>query len=196
MRVQCTQCIDSAPRGLFRFRSAVASSRFVLKGHKRHRFATGVISHKRSGRPAGEIVAFARCTLDDDDDDDDDDLVVLGERVVKHIRPVGIVHVMFDVCCNGRAPGVQSLMIQVAKKASVLKRRKSRNRMDGQQQQQQQSALPPVTISGGISAGAGTGQNDNQRLENEGDVVFYMEEPKAGTPNRARRDNRWVIEFL
>ncbi|CAL1689126.1 unnamed protein product [Lasius platythorax] len=85
-----------------------------------------------------------------------------------------------------------SLMIQVAKKASVLKRRKSRNRMDGQQQQQQQQqpALPPVTISGGISAGAGTGQNDNQRLENEGDVVFYMEEPKAGTPNRARRDNR------
>ncbi|KMQ97970.1 potassium voltage-gated channel subfamily kqt member 1 [Lasius niger] len=109
-----------------------------------------------------------------------------------NIRPVGIVHVVFDVCCNGRAPGVQSLMIQVAKKASVLKRRKSRNRMDGQQQQQQQQqpALPPVTISGGISAGAGTGQNDNQRLENEGDVVFYMEEPKAGTPNRARRDNR------
>jgi len=100
------------------------------------------------------------------------------------------VHAVFDVCCNGRAPGVQSLMIQVAKKASVLKRRKSRNRMDVQQQQQQQPALPPVTISGGISAGAGTGQNDNQRLENEGDVVFYMEEPKVGTPNRARRDNR------
>ncbi|XP_012225764.1 potassium voltage-gated channel subfamily KQT member 1 isoform X4 [Linepithema humile] len=79
----------------------------------------------------------------------------------------------------------KSLMIQVAKKASVLKRRKSRNRMDVQQQ----PTLPP-TISGGISAGAGTGQNDNQRLENEGDVVFYMEEPKAGTPNRARRDNR------
>ncbi|XP_011051112.1 PREDICTED: potassium voltage-gated channel subfamily KQT member 1 isoform X1 [Acromyrmex echinatior] len=82
----------------------------------------------------------------------------------------------------------KSLMIQVAKKANVLKRRKSRNRMDVQQQQQ--PALPPVTISGGISAGAGTGQNDNQRLENEGDVVFYMEEPKVGTPNRARRDNR------
>ncbi|XP_018395849.1 PREDICTED: potassium voltage-gated channel subfamily KQT member 1 [Cyphomyrmex costatus] len=81
-----------------------------------------------------------------------------------------------------------SLMIQVAKKANVLKRRKSRNRMEVQQQQQ--PTLPPVTISGGISAGAGTGQNDNQRLENEGDVVFYMEEPKVGTPNRARRDNR------
>ncbi|XP_046815525.1 potassium voltage-gated channel subfamily KQT member 1 isoform X1 [Vespa crabro] len=84
-----------------------------------------------------------------------------------------------------------SLMIQVAKKASVLKRRKSRNRMDVQQQQQQ--SLPPVTISGSISAsggGAAASQTDNQRLENEGDVVFYMEEPKAGTPNRARRDNR------
>ncbi|XP_048262884.1 potassium voltage-gated channel subfamily KQT member 1 isoform X4 [Bombus terrestris] len=83
-----------------------------------------------------------------------------------------------------------SLMIQVAKKASVLKRRKSRNRMDVQQQQQ----LPPVTISGGVSSGGATGdtggQNDNQRMENEGDVIFYMEEPKAGTPNRARRDNR------
>ncbi|KAG7204879.1 hypothetical protein KM043_005278 [Ampulex compressa] len=99
---------------------------------------------------------------------------------------VGIVHVVFDVYCNGRAPGVQSLMIQVAKKASVLKRRKSRNRMDVQQQQQ---SLPPVTISAGISSGDAA-QNDNQRMENEGDVVFYMEEPKAGTPNRARRDNR------
>ncbi|XP_015431036.1 PREDICTED: potassium voltage-gated channel subfamily KQT member 1 [Dufourea novaeangliae] len=89
----------------------------------------------------------------------------------------------------------KSLMIQVAKKASVLKRRKSRNRMDmqQQQQQQQQQSLPPVTISGGVSSSA-TGdpssQNDNQRMENEGDVIFYMEEPKAGTPNRARRDNR------
>ncbi|KAK1124408.1 hypothetical protein K0M31_006768 [Melipona bicolor] len=105
---------------------------------------------------------------------------------------VGIVHVVFDVCCNGRAPGVQSLMIQVAKKASVLKRRKSRNRMDVQQQQQQ--SLPPVTISGGMSSGSTTGdigpQNENQRMENESDVIFYMEEPKASTPNRARRDNR------
>ncbi|XP_076249487.1 potassium voltage-gated channel subfamily KQT member 1-like [Calliopsis andreniformis] len=78
----------------------------------------------------------------------------------------------------------------VAKKASVLKRRKSRNRMDVQQQQQ---SLPPVTISGGVSsaaAGDAGGQHESQRMENEGDVIFYMEEPKAGTPNRARRDNR------
>ncbi|XP_054004363.1 potassium voltage-gated channel subfamily KQT member 1 isoform X2 [Hylaeus anthracinus] len=84
----------------------------------------------------------------------------------------------------------------VAKKASVLKRRKSRNRMDVQQQQQ---SLPPVTISGGVSSGAAGdagGQNDNQRMENEGDVIFYMEEPKAGTPNRARRDNRVSVFTL
>ncbi|XP_026674454.1 potassium voltage-gated channel subfamily KQT member 1-like isoform X2 [Ceratina calcarata] len=79
----------------------------------------------------------------------------------------------------------------VAKKASVLKRRKSRNRMDVQQQQQQQQSQPPVTISGGISSGGDAGgQNENQRMDNQGDIIFYMEEPKAGTPNRVRRDNR------
>ncbi|XP_043268980.1 potassium voltage-gated channel subfamily KQT member 1-like isoform X4 [Venturia canescens] len=79
-----------------------------------------------------------------------------------------------------------SLMIQVAKKANVLKRRKSRNRME--MQQSQQPALPPVTVSGGTNAAGPT--TDTSRIENDGDVVFYMEEPKAGTPNRARRDNR------
>lgn len=57
--------------------------------------------------------------------------------------------------------------MQVAKKASVLKRRKSKNRME-----------PPSSVQS-------QGNNGNaDRLENEGDVVFYMEEPKAGTPNR------------
>ncbi|XP_025602451.2 potassium voltage-gated channel subfamily KQT member 1-like isoform X3 [Athalia rosae] len=78
-----------------------------------------------------------------------------------------------------------SLMIQVAKKASVLKRRKSRNRMEVQQSSQN---LPqPLPMSGCSTTG---GNNDVQRRDSEGDVVFYMEEPKAGTPNRARRDNR------
>ncbi|CAD6228462.1 GSCOCG00012044001-RA-CDS, partial [Cotesia congregata] len=81
-----------------------------------------------------------------------------------------------------------SLMIQVAKKASVLKRRKSRNRME--MQGSQTSGLPSImTPSSGPGTGTGT-QTDSQRIDNEGDVVFYMEEPKAGTPNRARRDNR------
>lgn len=54
------------------------------------------------------------------------------------------------------------------------------------QQQQQQQPLPPVTISGGMSSSRTTGdigpQNENQRMENESDVIFYMEEPKANTP--------------
>lgn len=53
----------------------------------------------------------------------------------------------------------QSLILQVAKKASVLKRRKSRNRMD-----------PPGTPQGDVPP----------RCDSEADVVFYMEEPKAG----------------
>lgn len=76
-------------------------------------------------------------------------------------------------------------MIQVAKKASVLKRRKSRNRMDVQQPSQNQPQPPPQ-----MSGCSTTTANDVQRRDSEGDVVFYMEEPKAGTPNRARRDNR------
>lgn len=54
----------------------------------------------------------------------------------------------------------QSLLLQVAKRASVLKRRKSRNKMDPQSQPQ------------------------DRTQDSEGDVVFYMEEPRATTPNR------------
>lgn len=79
-------------------------------------------------------------------------------------------------------------MIQVAKKASVLKRRKSRNRMEvdqqGQQQGQQQD---PASGGGGGGDNSGT---DTSRLDNDGDIIFYMEEPKACTPNRVRRENR------
>lgn len=57
--------------------------------------------------------------------------------------------------------------------------------MDTQGQQQQTQGVPPVTVSGGAD-----GQTDSQRNDNDGDVIFYMEEPKAGTPHRARRDNR------
>lgn len=52
-------------------------------------------------------------------------------------------------------------MLQVAKKASVLKRRKSRNKMEPPQ------PPPPST-------------DCYNRRESEGDVVFYIEEPKAG----------------
>lgn len=56
----------------------------------------------------------------------------------------------------------QSLIIQVAKKASVLKRRKSKNRME-------------------VPSNALEGSSNSNRRESEGDVVFYIEEPKAGT---------------
>ncbi|XP_039279397.1 potassium voltage-gated channel subfamily KQT member 1 isoform X2 [Nilaparvata lugens] len=82
----------------------------------------------------------------------------------------------------------KSLMLQVAKKASVLKRRKSRNKME-----------PPSTTQSTItSVGGGPDFNNPNanalapaaanRRESEGDVVFYIEEPKAGTPNRVRRE--------
>ena len=61
--------------------------------------------------------------------------------------------------------------MQVAKKASVLKRRKSKNKMD-----------PPSSVQN--QNNGNQNQNNENKLENEGDVVFYMEEPKAGTPNR------------
>lgn len=53
-------------------------------------------------------------------------------------------------------------MLQVAKKASVLKRRKSRNKMEPPQPP---PPPPPECFN---------------RRESEGDVVFYIEEPKAG----------------
>ena len=66
-------------------------------------------------------------------------------------------------------------MVQVAKRgASVLKRRKSRNRMEH-----------PASSSGAAAAGAQaypTNSNDGPppRSESDGDVVFYSEEPRAG----------------
>ncbi|XP_077285922.1 potassium voltage-gated channel subfamily KQT member 1-like [Arctopsyche grandis] len=67
-------------------------------------------------------------------------------------------------------PLSRSLILQVAKKASVLKRRKSRNKME--------------TSSAGNDKPLPTADG---RRESEGDVVFYVDEPKAGTPNRVRR---------
>ncbi|XP_063224773.1 potassium voltage-gated channel subfamily KQT member 1 [Bacillus rossius redtenbacheri] len=72
---------------------------------------------------------------------------------------------------SSSTPLGKSLMIQVAKKASVLKRRKSKNRME-------------------VPSNALEGSGNSNRRESEGDVVFYIEEPKAGTPNRVRREGR------
>lgn len=55
----------------------------------------------------------------------------------------------------------QSLVLQVAKKASVLKRRKSKNRME-----------PPGTPQGDAPTPS--------PCDTSSDVVYYIEEPKAG----------------
>ncbi|KAL0268926.1 UNVERIFIED_CONTAM: hypothetical protein PYX00_010704 [Menopon gallinae] len=74
---------------------------------------------------------------------------------------------------NSNTPLGKSLIMQVAKKASVLKRRKSKNRMDAPNSFQNQST-----------------NGNSERMESDADVVFYVEEPKACTPNRVRREGR------
>lgn len=95
-------------------------------------------------------------------------------------------------------------MVQVAKRgASVLKRRKSRNRMETPSGIAAANATAAsgsggpssVTASGGITASTSTGlqyqQSTNDahasgsghaamRSESDGDVVFYVEDPRGG----------------
>ncbi|RZF34271.1 hypothetical protein LSTR_LSTR010245 [Laodelphax striatellus] len=80
----------------------------------------------------------------------------------------------------------KSLMLQVAKKASVLKRRKSRNKMEPPSTTQ--STITSVGGGASLNALAPSAAANANRRESEGDVVFYIEEPKAGTPNRVRRE--------
>ncbi|XP_053670681.1 potassium voltage-gated channel subfamily KQT member 4-like [Anopheles nili] len=139
-----------------------------------------------------------------------------------------------------------TLMVQVARRgASVLKRRKSRNRMEAPQMKPPLSAGPgsgvgpsaggggstttttaptsalpsasggasgaagatlaqaegsalgtPATAGGGGASGTGGPSAELTKSESDGDVVFYMEEPRsAGTPLRTRRNdpNRGVF---
>lgn len=77
---------------------------------------------------------------------------------------------MLDVqcCCSYKTLG-QTLMVQVAKRgASVLKRRKSRNRME--------------TSPSLLASNTATSSNNDgpPRSESDGDVVFYTEEPRSG----------------
>lgn len=70
-------------------------------------------------------------------------------------------------------------MVQVAKRgASVLKRRKSRNRMDSSSTNNNNN-----NNSGNQTTSNNDGQSTSQmptRSESDGDVVFYTEEPRAG----------------
>ncbi|KAI5715004.1 hypothetical protein M8J77_008899 [Diaphorina citri] len=47
-----------------------------------------------------------------------------------------------------------------------------------------------MSQQGAASTTTGADCNNAQRRDSEGDVVFYIEEPKAGTPNRVRREGR------
>ena len=68
----------------------------------------------------------------------------------------------------------QTLMVQVAKRgASVLKRRKSRNRMDS-------SSTNNNNNNTGPDGQATAAQAPTRSESADGDVVFYTEEPRAG----------------
>ena len=67
-------------------------------------------------------------------------------------------------------------MLQVAKKASVLKRRKSKNKMDP----------PSANTPSGVDC-------NNTRRDSEGDVVFYIEEPRAGTCSGIQSTHRRFV---
>lgn len=74
----------------------------------------------------------------------------------------------------------QTLMVQVAKRgASVLKRRKSRNRMESTSNTSNNNNN---SSSGGANNNEGqSGSQPPARSEStDGDVVFYTEEPRSG----------------
>lgn len=103
---------------------------------------------------------------------------------------------MFNVIVLLKTLG-QTLMVQVAKRgASVLKRRKSRNRMEPPSSiaaanaaastaagnASTSTALVSLQQSSQNSEGqaTGSGHPPPPRSESDGDVVFYVEEPRAG----------------
>lgn len=79
-------------------------------------------------------------------------------------------------------------MRQVAKRASVLKRRKSKNKMESSSSTPTDFANTATTTTTTESTSATMtatttttidGSNDARR-DSEGDLIFYIEEPKAG----------------
>nr|WOE90268.1 potassium voltage-gated channel protein KCNQ1 [Scolopendra mutilans]WOE90272.1 potassium voltage-gated channel protein KCNQ1 [Scolopendra mutilans] len=77
------------------------------------------------------------------------------------------IHLKQDTSCQNN--NFSTPLARVAKKASVLRRRKSKSK---------------------IELGNNNVEVNSSRRESEGDVVFYTEEPKAATPNRMRREGR------
>lgn len=86
-----------------------------------------------------------------------------------------VLKIRLDSRCSVQCIGVksawvgQSLILQVAKKASVLKRRKSRNRMD----------VPPSTPLQ-METGSTAIVASQSKCDSDNEVVCYSEEPKAG----------------
>ncbi|KAE9532918.1 hypothetical protein AGLY_009346 [Aphis glycines] len=103
-----------------------------------------------------------------------------------------------DKCFNSQAtwdiyikePGHQkdnsslskSLIMQVAKRASVLKRKRSKSKMD-----------TPGTTNNNRDCPQAQTLPPPPRRDSDGEVVFYIEEPKATTPNRVRREARGYV---
>lgn len=87
-----------------------------------------------------------------------------------------------DSRCSVRCIGVksawvgQSLILQVAKKASVLKRRKSRNRMDVPTNVPQMLEPATTTTTTMVATSTQSGKYDS-----DNEVICYSEEPKGGT---------------
>ncbi|CAL4114133.1 unnamed protein product, partial [Meganyctiphanes norvegica] len=69
---------------------------------------------------------------------------------------------------NANSNAQNTPLSKMAKRASVLRRRKSKSKMDV-------SSVPPED------------PRQVQRRDSEGDMVFYVEEPRAGTPSRGGR---------
>lgn len=125
---------------------------------------------------------------------------------------------MFNVwcCCFEIFGFYQNLMVQVggfvAKRgASVLKRRKSRNRME-----RNQGGSGAVTAGASTTTSGAAGQQEQptpntpntvesqlSKSESDGDVVFYTEEPRAGEILFLRSfshlhasQNWWILKLL
>ncbi|CAG9856839.1 unnamed protein product [Phyllotreta striolata] len=88
---------------------------------------------------------------------------------------------------NSSMPLSKSLILQVAKKASVLKRRKSQNRMDGARSRTEVNTPGPGTPLTDTPVGP------SSKALSDTDVMLYMDDTKTGTPppsTRLRRGER------
>ncbi|XP_076255707.1 potassium voltage-gated channel subfamily KQT member 1-like isoform X2 [Rhynchophorus ferrugineus] len=94
---------------------------------------------------------------------------------------------------TGGGPNYNMPLSKVAKKASVLKRRKSRNRMEAVAATSSNTtpSTPQGDTPGGASQAVALPGNEPSRCASDSDVVFYMDEQhRTGTPNRVRRGER------